>query len=186
MRAAGLAFLDRVGPMILISHSMGGTHSCLWGDARPELVKAIVVVEPSGPPWRNSASEGPAAKRYGLTHVPLQYRPPVEDSEEIPLESQPHQNDGGKSYCLQPEPARKLADLSKMPVLLVTAEASFHATFDDVTVLFLKQAGVDVKHLYLPKEGMRGNGHLLFLEKNNLGDYCLARKMDKGHHRLGL
>ena len=49
MQAAGASLLDRVGPAILITHSQGGTHGWLWADARPELVKAIVAIEPSGP-----------------------------------------------------------------------------------------------------------------------------------------
>jgi len=49
-----------------------------------------------------------------------------------------------------------------------TGEASSHAAYDDSTVQFLRQAGVNVKHLKLADEGIHGNGHLQFLEKNNL------------------
>ena len=47
MQKAGVCLLDRIGPSILITHSQGGTHGWLWADARPDLVKAIVAVEPS-------------------------------------------------------------------------------------------------------------------------------------------
>ena len=69
---------------------------------------------------------------------------------------------------LQKEPARRLVNLLKIPVLLETGEASAHAAYDEFTVRYLQQAGVNVEHLKLADEGIHGNGHLQFLEKNNL------------------
>lgn len=49
----------------------------------------------------------------------------------------------------------------------MTAEASYHAAYDHRTVEFLRQAGCEaVEHLELGKAGIRGNGHMMFLEKN--------------------
>ncbi|TPX07241.1 uncharacterized protein E0L32_010835 [Thyridium curvatum] len=62
---------------------------------------------------------------------------------------------------------RQLIHLRKMPHLVVTAEASPHSVYDWVTVLFLEQAGVDVSWMELAKYGIRGNGHLCFLETNS-------------------
>ena len=53
-------------------------------------------------------------------------------------------------------------------MLLETGEASLHASYDEFTVRFLRQAGVNVKHLKLAYEGIYGHGHLQFLEKNNV------------------
>ena len=49
----------------------------------------------------------------------------------------------------------------------MTAEASRHSTHDWATVDFLTQAGVSVQWLELEKHGIRGNGHLCFLETNS-------------------
>ncbi len=64
-------------------------------------------------------------------------------------------------------PIRKLINISKRPVAIVTAEASTHVLHDWATVQFLKQAGVRTMHLELAKRGIHGNGHLCFLEKNS-------------------
>ena len=73
------------------------------------------------------------------------------------------------SECvLQASPAKQLPNLAKIPQLVVTSEASFHAVYDYCTVSYLQQAGVGVDFLDLPKYGIRGNAHFMFLEKNNL------------------
>src|SRR5262245_29056202 len=43
--------LDRIGPAVLVTHSAGGPAGWLAADARPELVKGIVAIEPLGPPF---------------------------------------------------------------------------------------------------------------------------------------
>ena len=63
-----------------------------------------------------------------------------------------------------------------MPHLLVTAEASYHAPYDYCTVRYLQQAGVSVDFLDLPKVGIHGNNHFVFLEKNNL---VIAAKIEE-------
>jgi len=55
-----------------------------------------------------------------------------------------------------------------MPILIVTAEASYHATYDNCTVKFFEQAGVHSTWIKLGDVGIHGNGHMLMLEKNNL------------------
>ena len=55
-----------------------------------------------------------------------------------------------------------------VPVLVVTGEASYHAAYDHCTVAYLKQAGVRVEHLRLEELQVRGNGHMMMLELNNL------------------
>jgi pimeloyl-ACP methyl ester carboxylesterase len=51
--AASTALLDRIGPAVVLTHSQAGTFGWLLADARPSLVKAIVAVEPAGPPFEN-------------------------------------------------------------------------------------------------------------------------------------
>ena len=45
-----LALADKIGPFIVLMHSQGGPIGWAIADARPDLVKAIVAVEPNGPP----------------------------------------------------------------------------------------------------------------------------------------
>ena len=51
--------------------------------------------------------------------------------------------------------------------MIVTGEASFRATYDHCTARFLAQAGVPVTHMRLEGEGIRGNGHVMMLERNS-------------------
>ena len=61
-----------------------------------------------------------------------------------------------------------MPNLKGIPILIVTAEASYHAPYDHCTSLFLKQAGVEHTFVRLADVGIRGNGHMVMLEKNNL------------------
>ncbi|KAL8898827.1 MAG: hypothetical protein Q9207_006505 [Kuettlingeria erythrocarpa] len=170
MRTSGACLLDRIGPSILVTHSQGGTHGWLWADARPQLVKAIVAIEPAGPPFQSTITKALDAKPYGITDVALTYDPPVATTpnDTKPLQTKAYQATNGWTYMLQQEPARKLANLVDIPILVETGEASSHAAYDDFTVRFLRQAGLTVEHLRLSEKGIHGNGHLQFLEKNNL------------------
>ena len=67
----------------------------------------------------------------------------------------------------QAEPARRLINLQQVPTLILQAEASYHAGYDHCSVRFLKQAGVNVDFIKLEEVGVRGNGHMMMLEKNN-------------------
>ena len=50
----------------------------------------------------------------------------------------------------------------------MTAEASYHAPYDHLTSAFLRQAGVEHDFVRLADVGIRGNGHMMMLEKNSL------------------
>jgi hypothetical protein len=52
-------------------------------------------------------------------------------------------------------------------VLLVSGEASYHASYDHCTAAYLQQAGVEVDHVRLADVGIRGNGHMMMQEKNS-------------------
>ncbi|HZZ09860.1 MAG TPA: alpha/beta hydrolase [Paraburkholderia sp.] len=188
-RDAGAALLDRIGPAILLTHSQAGAHGWLMADARPGQVKAIIAIEPSGPPVRERAQasaatargsdsangsagwneDGALTKPFGLTASKLTYDPPLADDEALTFakqESDPTGEAGGG--WLQVEPARQLAHLRDVPVLVVTGEASYHARYDHCTVSYLKQAGVKTTHIQLAADcGIRGNGHMMMLELNN-------------------
>lgn len=171
MRTAGAALLDTIGrPVIIVTHSQGGGLTWPIADSRPDLVHLIVAIEPSGPPFENTIIGSGPARPYGLTEVPIEYDPPVENPETdlVKLVVTPRFGDG--TTCIvqaqSPRP-RSLANLKNVPVLVVTAESSFHALQDWCTVRYLRQAGVYVEHLALESVGIQGNGHMMFLEKNS-------------------
>ena len=57
-RDALVALLDKIGPAILLTHSQSGAFGWPVADARPNLVKALVAVEPSGPPVHDVENTG--------------------------------------------------------------------------------------------------------------------------------
>jgi len=57
-RDALVALLDKIGPAILLTHSQSGSFNWPVADARPNLIKALVAVEPSGPPVHDIENTG--------------------------------------------------------------------------------------------------------------------------------
>src|ERR1700674_2767083 len=122
-RDALLALLEKIGPSILLVHSQAGAFGWPVADARPDLVKAILAIEPNGPPFHpveftgapDWFKEGPIALAYGITGVPLAYAPPVKDAAELAIvrQDQPDAPDLVRCYA-QKEPARQLPNLAKM------------------------------------------------------------------------
>jgi pimeloyl-ACP methyl ester carboxylesterase len=171
-RDAGVALLDRIGPAILLTHSQSGAMGWPIADARPSLVKAIVAVEPSGPPVHDVEFKGApdwfadAAKTKisGLGEVPLTYDPP--GAPEFVREEKADAPDLVRCW-VQKGPARQLKNLKNIPVLVVMSEASYHASYDHCTVKYLRAAGVDTTFMRLADSNIRGNGHMMMLEKNN-------------------
>lgn len=53
-------------------------------------------------------------------------------------------------------------------MLIVTSESGYHSVYDDCSATFLRDAGVKVDSVHLGNVGIKGNGHLMFMEKNNL------------------
>ncbi|HLH32032.1 MAG TPA: alpha/beta hydrolase [Terriglobia bacterium] len=176
-RDAAVALLDKIGPAIVMTHSQSGAFGWPIADARPELVKAIVAAEPSGPPFFNT-NIVPAPewfrdntmmdRRWGVTDVPLTYAPAVKDPSELQIERQEKPDGPDLVRCwLQKAPARQLTNLQKVPILILTAEASYHAPYDQCTTKFLQQAGAHPTHVRLADAGIHGNGHMMMLEKNS-------------------
>lgn len=68
----------------------------------------------------------------------------------------------------QVEPARQLPNVSTVPYLGITSEGSTHITFGHCIINYLKQVGGTPEWIKLPDIGVRGNGHFMHLELNNL------------------
>ena len=172
-RDAGTALLDRIGPAIILTHSEAGAFGWLIADARPGHVKAIVAVEPMGPPVSQMIplSDGPVwgGGQWGLAWEPLTYSPAVSDPAQLQFVEQAQPEGAGLlKFWLQQEPARELINLKNIPVVILTGEASYHVGYDHYTSRFLTQAGVKNTHLRLIDHGIRGNDHMMMIEKNNL------------------
>ena len=189
-RDAIVALLEKIGPSILLTHSQSGAFGWPVADARPDLVKAILAVEPNGPPFFNvenvPAPEwfrdvAPQARSWGVTAVPLKYSPTVAKAADLAIVQQDRPDGPDLVRCwLQRAPPRLLPNLQRLPILILTAEASYHAPYDHCTVKYLEQAGVHPAWIKLADVGIRGNGHMMMLEKNNLEiATVMSRWLDK-------
>lgn len=75
---------ETIQPVIVMTHSQGGQFGWILGDARPKQVKAIVALEPNGPPFIQAIFPPfIPARIYGLTDIPLAYSPPIAAASDI-------------------------------------------------------------------------------------------------------
>jgi pimeloyl-ACP methyl ester carboxylesterase len=170
------ALLDKIGPAIILTHSQSGSFNWPLVDLRPKLVKALLAVEPSGPPVHDVINHGapdwftddPHTKLSGLGEVPLVYDPAVTDASPLSFVRDDKPATPEMARCWrQTEPARKLVNLQSLPILVISSEASYHAPYDDCTIGYLQQAGAHPVHVKLATLGIHGNGHMMMLEKNS-------------------
>jgi pimeloyl-ACP methyl ester carboxylesterase len=160
-RAAGAELLDKIGPAIVITHSAGGSFGLLVAEARPQLVKATVMIEGGG-----SGFSG--GNRWGMSTIPVTWDPPVTDPSEIRSRWVPDAEIDGGGYFLQEEPARRLPNLRDVAVLTVTSAAGAASPGNPGAPAFLKQAGVKVaEELRLATIAIQGNSHMMMVEKNH-------------------
>ncbi|MER6266605.1 alpha/beta hydrolase [Streptomyces sp900105755] len=160
------ALLDRIGPAVIVAHSAGGPGAFLAADARPHLVKAFVALEVLGPPFLKMPEAG-LDLTWGIASAPFTFDPPAVSADELRLVTHEPPADGGIPMTLQEQPARRLANLSRFPIAVVSAPASPFVHFDGHLVAFLEQAGCDVALVRLADHGVHGNGHGMIIEKNN-------------------
>ena len=189
--AALAALLDRIGPSIVLVHSQGGQYGWPLAQARPALVKAIIGAEPSGNPVHDVVNPGsprfgvefsaatevagtstfrmdPRLKVFGLSDIPMTYDPPVTAQSPLAFVQQEAAAGPDLSRCWrQKEPARKLVAVGDRPVLYLLSESSFYVPFAHCTVEYLEQAGVKVDFVRLADIGLRGNSHMMMVEKNS-------------------
>jgi pimeloyl-ACP methyl ester carboxylesterase len=175
-RDAIAALIDKLGPVILMTHSQSGAYGWEAVDQRPGMIKALIQAEPSAPPVHDVEflgapewfRDGPRTRTWGLTAIPITYAPPAKDDSELTFERQEKADGPDLARCwLQKEPARQLPNLQKLPIAIVTGEASFHGPYEHCVVKFLEQAGVRPTWLNLGAMGIHGNGHMMMLEKNS-------------------
>lgn len=171
-----VALVDRIGKSILAVHSQSGAFGWIVADRRPEKIAALVALEPNGPPVRDVDNLGAPDwfadigrwKVSGLGDVQLTWEPPLAAGETLQWTKESKATRADCTCCWrQQEPARKLANLAKVKMVMLTAEASYHAPYDHCTTAFLQQAGVALDHIYLADRGIKGTGHMLMIERNS-------------------
>ena len=165
-KAAGAALLDRIGPAILLTHSQGGAFGWQIADARHDLVKAIIAVEPALTP--TYPPSGSTTTPYGIAVTPITYAPPLTDPAALARAPQdaPDSPDVVR-YWLQASPARQLPSLQGIPIAVVIGEASPLAARSHCVSHYLAQAGVPNDLVRLESVGIHGNSHLMMQEKNS-------------------
>lgn len=141
----GVDLLERIGPALLITHSAGGPLGFLMADARPDLVVALVALEPFGPPFRDELP-------WGLTAAPVSYEPPP-----------PHPSELARMTRSQ----LRLINLARVRIALVSGERSPFAGTTAEIQRFLRHCGCEAEHLALAEYGVHGNGHGMMLESNH-------------------
>ena len=129
-RDALLALLAKIGPAIVVTHSQSGPIGWPVADARPDLVKALISVEPGGPPFYGVEyipapewfKDGAAtANVWGVTSVPLTFSPPAAKAADLAIERQEKADAPDLAKCwLQKAPARTLPNLAKVQHLVIT------------------------------------------------------------------
>ncbi|MGE0594254.1 MAG: alpha/beta fold hydrolase [Vicinamibacterales bacterium] len=161
-REAGAELLDTIGPAIIMTHSAGGSFGLIVAEARPDLVKATVMIEGGG-------SGFAGGNRWGMSTIPVTWDPPVADPSEIKTRWVANPEPDVPGYFLQEGPARQLPKLRNVAVLTVTAPASNAAPGNPGAPAFLKQAGVRLaEELRIGRDaGLQGNSHMMMVEKNH-------------------
>ena len=145
-----VALLERIGPMILVTHSQSGRIGWFTAIRRPHLVKAIVSYEPTCI-FPDGALPGPiplfkGTYRGGTTVAEADFDLLVE----VPLQIVYGDN-------IPSSPCDHVTDTRR-------AQMVFSRLFCDT----VNRRGGDAEILCLPDVGIRGNSHFMFSDLNNV------------------
>jgi len=151
-----------------MTHSQSGAIGWPIADARPKLVKAIIAAEPSGPPFANAVFGNEPARLWGVTDIPMTYDPPVSDPKQLVVVQQPAPDGPNLERCrLQGEPgaACRRSRAFRSDTLLRNPRITRCTTIARPNISH--RQGCRIRSCG-SRRGIRGNGHMLMLEKNNL------------------
>jgi pimeloyl-ACP methyl ester carboxylesterase len=150
--------LDRIGPAIVVTHSAGGASGWLAVSARPNLVKAVLAIEPV----------------MGLTDTlaPLiTFKPALAAGQTIKTVKLPVERPGLEACELQPKESLHTAPAFAGKKILVVVSPQSTPMFTPIAHCFpqtLNQLGADAKLARLQEDyGIKGNGHFMNEELNN-------------------
>ncbi len=149
--------LDRIGPAIVVTHSAGGPSGWLAMEARPNLVKGVLAIEPAMGITDNLASL-------------ITFKPALAAGERITTEAQPVERAGLSACNLQPkDKVRTVPAFAGKPVRFVVAPLSSPMFTPSVhcSVHTLNQLGAKATLTRLEDVGIQGNGHFMNEELNN-------------------
>jgi pimeloyl-ACP methyl ester carboxylesterase len=158
--------LDLIGPAVLVTHSAGGPGSFAAADFRPGQIAALIAIETVGPPFAKNPERG-LDLAWGVSSAPIGYDPPAAAAGELELITEVRDEFGEIPITLQRDPPRRLTNLSRFPIAVVTGEASLFLQFDRHLVAFLRQGGCQVELVRLADHGVHGNSHGVMLERNS-------------------
>ena len=164
----GSILLDEIGAAIIITHGDSAAFAWLLADARPELVKSIIAIEPKGEPFAGPNASSRVVSNtaaWGLTAAPMTFEPAVTDPADIGRTQRSSAN--GRISMQQTMPARRLVNLVNIPIAVLSAGASQEIDTHTAIATFLSDAGCRVDHLRLGDMGLTGNGPYMMLEQNN-------------------
>ena len=140
--------LEKTGPSVLVAHSVGTCAAWLVAERRPELVLAVVAIEPVGPPFVSVPGIGDLT--WGLTAASIRTHP------DIPVEDLPSSRGSWT-----------VPSLDGLQVLVISGEASILAPAAASVTEFLVEVGAAARHTALEDIGIHGNGHGLIFEHNS-------------------
>jgi pimeloyl-ACP methyl ester carboxylesterase len=140
------SLLDRIGPAVLVTHSLGAVSGWLAANRRPALVSAIVAVEPMGPPYVSIPGLGELT--WGITSAPLESDPPAASPADL-------------------EDDRRIPGLTGKRIAVVSGSASPLVAGAAAVAGFLRAHGALAEHVRLEDAGVLGNGHGLVFERNS-------------------
>jgi hypothetical protein len=109
---------------------------------------------------------------YEQIYIPMTYSPPVSNlSIELAKHTLPSNSNSPDAVpCIlkaDSPPPKQPANLKDILVIILTAEASWHVSYDWCTAAYLRQAGVKTDHISLSNIGVHTKGHMMFLESNS-------------------
>ncbi|TLD21523.1 hypothetical protein PspLS_09104 [Pyricularia sp. CBS 133598] len=180
--------LDRIGePAIIIAEGLGGMFGLIASDRSPDKVAGLILMgypyAPFARPFQLTKFDNGVGMVYhkdtmeectaltnGLTSFDLHFDPPLALMESLDVVKTFADEDKEGAYCFLQDadkPVRKLVNVAKVPILVVTPEAGKNSAYDWSVVSFLRQAGVAADWYKLARFGLLGNGQLLWMEKNS-------------------
>jgi pimeloyl-ACP methyl ester carboxylesterase len=146
--------LDRIGPAILVTHSNGGPSGWLAMEARPDLVKGVLAIEPVGISPQ-------------LAHL-LTFSPALPSDMALTLEQRPSEGEGLDPCSLQPaSDLRTVPAFAGKPILFVGSPESMFTPNIHCAAQLFAQLGADTRLARLTDYGLEGNGHFMNEELNN-------------------
>jgi len=147
-RFSGAKLLDETGPAIVLTHGDGATFAWLAADERPNLVKAIVALEPPSPSAGGRGLVVAALSGAGEVGGASPATVGIPGAGPAPIVAWRGGTAGAGPARLTVTPVG-FEKLTGVAVAIVTADASSATQRDPQTIAFLRQVMLQADHLLL-------------------------------------